>query len=233
MEEQNNNPEVVTTPQVTESVAPRHEENVWRRKFQQEEEARRLVEQRMKELEQRVMSISQPQAVAEEDDIGVDNDEYVQAKHVRHTTKKIKSTLTSAQKELEEMRQKMALLEARVATNSLTDFEQVCSEENLQELARQYPEDYECVRSNPNLMSRSKAAYNMIKRYGIMSNTQQNAVVDERIAANKKKPQAAALTAPQAASTPLTSLGNFERRVLTDEQKEYHRREVERLKRLG
>lgn len=230
MDEQNNSPEIVAT--TNEPVQQKHEENVWRRKFHQEEEARRLVEQRMKELESKVMSISQPQAT-EEDDIGVDNDEYVQAKHVRHTTKKIKSTLTNAQKELEEMRQKMALLEARVATSSLSDFEQVCSEENLQQLAREYPEDYECVRSNPNLMSRSKAAYNMIKRYGIMNSTQQNNAAEERIVANKKRPQAAAMTSPQAAATPLTSLNNFERRVLTEEQKEYHRREMERLKRMG
>lgn len=229
--DENNNPEVVqeTTQQPTQT----REDSIWRRKYQQEEEARRQAEYRMRELEQRVQSISNPQpTTSDEDDLGVENDEYVQAKHVRLNNKKFKTTLSSTQQELADLKKQMALMEARVATSSLNDFEQVVSEENMAKLAREFPDDYETIMANPNLRGRSKTAYNMIKRYGIMG-AQQDSTIEDRLAANKKKPQSVSSTSPQAASTPLTQVGDYQRRVLTEEQKAFHRREIDRLKNMG
>src|SRR5579862_4046341 len=55
-----------------------------RKRLEAEESARIAAERRAQELEQRMSSISPaaaPQITAEEEDLGVDNDDYIQAKH--------------------------------------------------------------------------------------------------------------------------------------------------------
>ncbi len=71
----------------------------------------------------------------------------------------------------------------------------------------------------------------MIKNYGI-SNPGLN-VVDEKLAQNKLKPRSASSQSPQAPQTPLTRLGDYERRVLSDSDRDRIMAEVERKKSLG
>jgi hypothetical protein len=55
--------------------------------------------------------------------------------------------------------------------------------------------------------------------------------VDKRIEQNKNKPRSIANVAPQTGDTPLTKVGDYDRRILTEERKAEIRRQVEEAKR--
>ena len=209
-----------------------------RKKLEAEESARKIAEQRAQDLE-RVMQgyqQSQPvaqQAVEEVDDLGVDNEDYVQAKHVKTSNKKISKKISIAEQKLAEIEQRLSYMQAKVDTSSLKDFEEVVSDENLKTLAKLYPEEYETLRMNQNMSAKSKVAYNMIKNYGIMEgvkSTNRLADVEDKINQNKQRPQAASNAAPQQPQTPLTRLGDYDRRIMTESDRDRIMAEVERKK---
>lgn len=210
-----------------------------RKKLEAEEEARKAAERRAQDAEQRMQSIqsssktpSDMQPIPEEDDLTVDNEDYVQAKHIKTSNKKIKSKLSATENRLAELEQKLAYFEAKVDTDSLKDFHKVVSEDNIKTLARLYPEDYESIMSNPSLKARSKTAYNMIKNYGIID-TVDTQEVDQRIAANKKKPQLASVASPQSPSSPLAGYDEYGRRRMDDAERDRIMAIVERKKQMG
>lgn len=207
--------------------APQHDRSSqhiynMRKKLEAEADARRSLERRNEDLER---ALREKQAVQqpEEDDLAVDNEEYVQAKHVKTSNNKLRQKLSEQEKKIEDMRKQMAYLEARTETAGLKDFEQVVSQENMEILAAEYPDDYQCIMSNSNLRARSKTAYNMIKRYNIYDEKQSQAPLrkpydsrlDDRIAANRSRPQAASIAAPKTPPTPLAEFGE-ERRILSE-----------------
>lgn len=202
-----------------------------RKKLEAEEAARIAAERRAAELEQRInqsTSSSQAPALPDEEELSVDNEDYVQAKHIKTSNKKIKTQLTATERKIAELEQKLSYFEAKVDTDTLKDFNQIVSEDNLKTLARLYPDDYQTMMSNPNLRSKSKTAYNMIKNYGIVAAEVKDA--EQKIAANKQKPQLASLGNPQQPQTPLTRLNDYERRVLTEADRDRILAEVERKK---
>ena len=204
-----------------------------RKKLEAEESARISAERRAADLEQRLQNSpqnSQTQVIAplpEEEDFAVDNEDYVQAKHIKTSNKKMKIKLSETERKLLELEQKLSYFEAKVDTDTLKDFNTVVSEDNLKSLARLYPDDYQTMMANPNLKAKSKTAYNMIKNYGIVNNND----VEQRINANKQKPQMASVGAPQQPQTPLSRLNDYDRRVLTDDDRDRIMQEVERKKR--
>jgi hypothetical protein len=238
------NEEVVTQEVVQESNVPVEttqshnsvENNLvaLRKKLEAEESARKAAERRAQELEQRTHSISSPQTPVpvEEEDIQIDNEDYVQAKHVKSSTNKLKTKLSATEQRIAELEQKLSYMQAQREVDALPDFYKVVNDDNIKTFARLYPEDYECMMANPNLSARSKTAYNMIKNYGIIQqiDTSHN---QERILANQSKPKAAASVAPQSAQTPLTKVGEYERRVLTDADKDRINQMLQARKNMG
>lgn len=222
--------------QIIEQIAqPKSSEinlSAMRKKLEAEEAARISAERRAAELEQRLQnsphsSPTQAAALPEEEDFAVDNEDYVQAKHIKTSNKKIKTKLSETERKILELEQKLSYFEAKVDTDALKDFNAVVSEDNLKSLARLYPDDYQTMMANPNLKAKSKTAYNMIKNYGIVSTND----AEQRINANKQKPQLASVGAPQQPQTPLSRLNDYERRVLTEDDRDRIMQEVERKKR--
>ena len=205
-----------------------------RKKLEAEEAARKAAEKRAQELEQRSQHISsQPQPVpVEEEDIQIDNEDYVQAKHVKSSTKKLKSKLTATEQRIAELEQKLSYMQAQREVDSLPDFYSVVSDDNIKTFARLYPEDYESMMANPNLSSRSKTAYNMIKNYGIIQKPDTRAQ-EEKLVANQYKPKAAASVSNQSPQTPLTKVGDYERRVLTEADKDRINHMLQSYKNMG
>jgi len=246
MEEQlSNQSQDVQSPeernQVVQEVSVTHNKsdnllNSMRRKADEAErralEAERLVKQ-YAEQQAAAQSVHQPMTIEESDDIGVDNEDYVQAKHIKTSNKKISTKVSAAEKRLLELEQKLAYFEAKVDTDSIKDFNEVVSDENLKTFAKLYPDDYQTMMSNPNLKSKSKTAYNMIKNYGIMdaNRSVSHALdVEQKLSQNKQKPQASSNASPQQPQTPLTRLGDYERRTLTEADRDRIMAEVERKK---
>jgi hypothetical protein len=213
-----------------------HNLSSMRRKLEAEEAARKLAENRAQELERAMQSYQQPQSqqpIEESDDIGVDNEDYVQAKHVKTSNKKMSKKLSVAEQKLMELEQRLSYMQAKVDTSSLKDFDEVVSDDNLKTLARLYPDDYETLRTNPNASAKAKTAYNMIKNYGILDahkSTTRNMDIENRIIQNKQKPQSSSNVSPQQPQTPLTRLDDYERRVLTEADRDRIMAEVARKK---
>lgn len=227
------------TPEVAPQSTPRvskFEENLteMRKRLDAEETARKAAENKARQLEERygnVTNVSQsaPQTV-EEEDLLVDNEDYVQGKHIRTTNKKLKTQLSATEQKLADLEKKLSYFEAKIDTGALGDFDQVVSEDNLKTLARLYPDDYTTLMQNPNLKSKSKTAYNMIKNYGIYNDEVRNQENSAKIAANTQKPRAAALVSPQAPQTPLARLDEYGRRQMSEDEAARIMKEVERKK---
>lgn len=198
-----------------------------RRKIEQAEQRAQQAEQMLQS--QQSQQPQQAPVVAEEEDFNIDNEDYVQAKHVKTSNKKFHRKLSATEQKLQELEQKLSYFEAKVDTDSLKDFDKVVSDDNLKTLARLYPDDYQTMMGSQNLKAKSKTAYNMIKNYGIAS-PQDTSHLDSKISANKQKPQSASLVAPQSPATPLSRLNDYDRRILSESDRDRILAEVERKK---
>lgn len=210
--------------------------NAMRRKVDEAEKRAANAEQLAQQYMQQ-QAAQQPQPIVqsqeEVDDLGVDNEDYVQAKHVKTSNKKISKKISVAEQKLAEIEQRLAYMQAKVDTSSLKDFDEVVSDDNLKTLAKLYPEEYETLRMNQNMSAKSKVAYNMIKNYGIMDGVKsanRSLDLEDKISQNKQRPQAASNASPQQPQTPLTRLGDYERRTLTESDRDRIMAEVERKK---
>jgi hypothetical protein len=196
-----------------------------RRKLEEAERRAQAAEQMLHSQQ----SNQQPSLQVDEEDFNIDNEDYVQAKHVKTSTKKLHKKLSATEEKIQKLEQKLSYFEAKVDTDSLKDFDSVVSNDNLKELARRFPDDYGTMMMNPDLKAKSKTAYNMIKNYGISTKID-TSDIDHKIASNKLKPQSASVASPQSANTPLSRLNDYERRVLSDSDKDRILAEVERKK---
>lgn len=199
-----------------------------RKKLEEAERRAAEYESRAQHYQQQ-MQPQQQQKDPEPDDLGVDNEDYVQAKHVKNVNKKFNTKLSSTDQRIQQLEEKLSYFEAKVGTDSLKDFDDIVSEDNLKTLQRLYPDDYRSAMSNANLKERSRTAYNMIKNYGIVSSGNSDHI-ESRLAANKQKPQAASMANPKTPSTPLTRLGDYDRRVIDDNEAKRIMAEVYRKK---
>lgn len=175
-----------------------------RKKLEAEEKARKDLENRLAQAERNAAQYKAPVE---------DDDEDENAKKVRY---------------LEERLNKM---EVESVTTKLANFSELVNDDNLATLQRLYPDEYEGLRHNPDVKSRAKMAYNMIKNYGIATTIAKSN--NEKIEENKKKPTAASLGAPQTPATPLSRLDEYGRRRLTDEDRERIMKEVAKKRRAS
>ena len=237
-----NTTQVQETTQETPQEQPqvdRKEQNLtaMRKKLEAEEAARKAAEHKAAEYErmlasnQAVQSPMQQLAQQDEDDLPVDNDDYIQAKHYKTSNKKTKSRLSEQEKQIKELNEKLAILEAKSEMDRIKDFNDVVNDDNLKTFQRLYPEDYAVVMSNPDLRLKSKAAYNMIKNYGIANPLLKD--VDERVEANKRKPQSSSVSSPQSSASPLAGFNPDGRRVMTEAERDRILAEVERKRNMS
>jgi hypothetical protein len=192
-------------------------------------------ERRNAELERILQSSMQKQpspdqAPIEEEDIDLSDDSFVEAKHLKKYVKSIKSELRATKEKMEEYRKSSSLEQAEVRLKSqFNDFDDVVTQENLKKLAASKPALYRSIMANNDIYDRGYTAYDMIKSSGLIDKVYDQQ--DKKIEGNKSKPRSAANASPQTAETPLTRLGDYDRRVLTEERKEQLRRQVEEAKR--
>jgi hypothetical protein len=201
-----------------------------RKKLEAEELARKDAEKRVVEIERKFQSYSPAtsQEPTDSEDFG-DPEDVVVNKQFASTTKKLNLKFSESDQKIAALEQKLSYFEAKSELDSIKDFNEVVTDENLRTFARLYPDDYETVMTNPNLRLRSKTAYNMIKNYGISQNSVRQGEIlksyDKKIEANKAKPGSSA-SAPVSGS-PLTKYGRYEedgRLVMTEEDaKQVHK----------
>jgi len=232
MEEQTDIKEVVQETTQPEQKSS-YEQNIisMRKKLEAEEEARQAAERRLQEMERKLQSI-QPQTGnthTDDDDLSGDPDDYLQVKQFKKNTSKLSSKISEAERRYQELNDKIERIEAQSALKDLKDFDDVVNDDSIKNLARLYPEDYETVMANPNLKNKSKTVYNMIKNYGLYSKGLKES--DDKVSKNKSKPGNPA--SGQTPNTPLSKLNDYDRRVMTEEDRARILARLEQIKRGG
>ena len=207
-----------------------------RERIEASERRAQEIERRNMELERIVrenMNQNQPSTkmeLTDDDDNDTDDDLYVDNRRFKKRTKKLEQKLDETQKKLEQYQQQSALENAeRLMRVQFADFDSVLNEDNLKKFSAKEPALFRSVMANPNLGDRYYAAYKMIKNSGIL--TDEYAEVNKKLEENKAKPRSAANAGPQTAETPLMRVGDYDRRILTEERREQLRRQVEEAKR--
>jgi hypothetical protein len=192
-------------------------------------------ERRAAELEYQIKLQQQQQAprqVVEEEDDGFDisDDAYVEGHQVKKYLKKLNQKVTQAARRFEEETQRNAMNYAESSLrNQFNDFEQVVTKENLEKLSRTKAPLFRSIMSNQDIYDRGYSAYEAIKNLGILDNSYEQ--VDRKLEENRQRPRSAASAPAQTAETPLSRVGDYDRRVLTEERKAQIRRQVEEAKR--
>jgi hypothetical protein len=97
------------------------------------------------------------------------------------------------------------------------DFNSVLSEENVKRFAAERPMEFKAITSHPDHYGRGLGAYNAIKNSGMLNNMPSE---PSRIQQNMSKPKAASTVSPSSGETPLTRVGDYDRRYLTEERKQ-------------
>lgn len=231
------NPE---THQYEQVEAPKQEKAQEAPQESQKEKSHRILRERMEaaerrnaELERMVqMNMSQNQQSTkmqvvedEDDDLGINDDAYVEARQFKKALSKQKKELKETKKQIEEYRAVNAAAQAEIRLKSqFTDFDSIVSKENLDKLASQKPVLYRSIMASQDIYDRGYTAYEMIKAAGIIDDTY--ADTDRKIEENKMRPRSAANASPQAGETPLARVGDYDRRTLTEARKEELRRQV-------
>lgn len=193
-------------------------------------------ERRAQELERMVqMNMSQQQShkmqlVDDEDDFDLSDDTYIEGKHLKKYVKGLKQELKNTRKQFEEYSQQSAVTQAEIRLkNQFNDFDSIVSRENLEKLQQQKPVLYRTILANNDIYDKGYAAYELIKSSGILTDQYQD--LEKKVEENRAKPRSAANAAPQSGDTPLTRVGDYDRRILSEERKEQLRRQVEEAKR--
>ncbi len=234
--------ETTTTEQPVEQPKGRWEEQklsnmaLMRKRAESEEAARIEAERKYADLqreleEERRKNSSAPLSTSHDEDDAIDPEDYLQGKTFKKTTSKLKSRQSEQDKKIQEMQERLSYFEAKSELSTIKDFYEVLTDDNIKTFARLYPDDYSTVVANGNLTAKSKTMYNMIKNYGIADTNMQK--TENRIESNKSKPQSASNAGAQSAQTPLTRLGDYERRVLTEQDRDRILAEVNRKRMLG
>ena len=193
-------------------------------------------ERRSLELERMMQqNMSQQQAnkievTNDDDDFDISDDTYIEGKHLKKYVKNLKQELKNTKKQFEEYNQQNALTQAEIKLkNQFSDFDNVVNKENLEKLQHQKPVLYRTILANTDIYDKGYAAYELIKSSGIIADQYQE--LDKKVEENKAKPRSAANASPQSGDTPLTRVGDYDRRILSEDRKDQLRRQVEEAKR--
>lgn len=176
-------------------------------------------EQRAAELERQFALQQQrsQESAAEDEDFGISDDDYVDGKNLKKVVNKLKNEVRDTRKKLQEANEIRAVKDAEdQLRNRFSDFSEVLDPENVKRFAALYPREFNSITSHPDHYGRGLAAYNIIKNSGIIQKPNDETA---RLEANRSKPKSAATVSPSPADTPLTRVGDYDRRVLTEERR--------------
>ena len=166
----------------------------------------------------------------DDDDFDLSDDTYIEGKHLKKYVRTLKKELKNTKKQFEEHNQQQAQYQAELRLRSqFSDFDSIVSKENIEKLQQQKPALFRTILANSDIYDKGYAAYELIKNSGILTDQYQE--LDKKVEENRSKPRSAANAAPQSGDTPLTRVGDYDRRILSEERKEQLRKQVEEAKR--
>jgi hypothetical protein len=220
--------------QPTKAVpAPEKEESMQAIRFKTLREAREQAERERDELRQQIERMRatekvQPTPQQEQQDFSIAPDDLVEGKHLTKYDREIQSL----KKQLESYHQQasVASVETRLKTQ-YADFDSVVSKENIEVLRTAYPEIAATINSSPDLYNKAVAAYTMIKKFGIVSDSSYDSQ-KAKAQANASKPRPiASINAQQGSDSPLTHANAFAEGLTSDVKAQLYREMLEAKKR--
>jgi hypothetical protein len=224
-----------TEQQVPQETTAKQVESEKEQNLRYLRERAEMAERRNQELERMIqmnMNQNQPSTklqLEEEDDFDVSDDTYIEGKHLKKYIRTLKNDLKKTKEQQAEFMRQSTVANAELRLKSqFADFDSVVCKENLEKLSSQKPALFRSIMSNPDIYDQGYTAYEMIKGSGIGQNLFEKQ--DRRLEENKAKPRASANASPQTSETPLTRVGDFDRRILTKERKDEINRQVELAK---
>ena len=176
-------PEVEAAPETVQESAPVQQapeepqlvkETGPQKSFREQRERMLKAEWERDELARRIQTYESsgiqraPQArpVEEEDDLGIAPDDIIEGKHLAKIIKTVeKRTERKVMQQQEAMMQIMT--ENRLKTE-MPDLDSVVNQDTLKTLRSMYPELAQSINTNPDLYSKAKSAYTLIKKLNIV-----------------------------------------------------------------
>lgn len=200
---------------------------VLRERAESERKAREAAEKRIKELESQQGNYSAPQSTQSQDfSLGIDDNEVAEIKHVKQL---LEAERKRNDERIQQLQRQAELDKAdAILKSKYADFEQVFNKENMETLKMVQPSLYNSVISNRDPYSLGDAGYQIIKNFGLVDSP----ITQEapRSAAPKPKNISAASMGPQTVDTPLARTGDYDRRILTEDDRRRKMEEVQRYK---
>lgn len=191
------------------------------------ERAERRIAELENTLHQRSQQPQQQLQAQEDDDFAIDDDDVPVGRQIKKQFKTLKNKLETTQKQLEMLNQKTSVEQAELKLNAkYNDFNSIVTTDNIKALAEVDPDAYRSIMSLNDIYDRGYTAYQLISNK-LRTMPQRN--IDRKIEDNKIKPRSAATISAKASSSPLTQVTDYERRVLSEEDrdrimKEHHQR---------
>ena len=175
-------------------------------------------ERRAQELERSIQQQQRP-----EPEESYDPDSFIEGK----TFSKHVSSVKEMRKKQEELEKEIASFKATTSEAQLrmkyNDFDRIVNEESMQRLAAEKPFLFKGLLLNKDVRDFGEAAYDLIKTY--VQPTKYEAQ-DKRIEENKAKPKSSSTISPQPTDSPLARVGDYDRRILSESQKDELYREM-------
>lgn len=188
-------------------------------------------DRKLQEYEEKVRMLSQQQqyqqptqASEPREQFSVADDDIIDGRSWRKYDAEVKDEIRQLKEQIKRQNNDSLSSQAELRLKSeFPDYFNVVNKENINMLAKIYPDEYQSMLSNGDIYSRGKTAYNMISRFGLIDDTKE---VTEKIDKNKNKPRATGSANSAPSSSPMANLGSYERRVLSPERIAQLRREM-------
>lgn len=214
--------EAVEQPQPEQAAVPSEKEQNMRYLRERAEAADRRVAE-LERMVQMNMNQNQPSAKLkiedEEEDFDLSDDTYIEGKHLKKYVRSLKKQVKEANERQERFMRDSTVTNAELRLKSqFPDFDSVVCKANLERLSAQKPSLFRSIMSNPDIYDQGYTAYEMIKGAGLAQNNYESQ--DRRLEENKAKPRSIANIPTHAGDTPLSRVGDFDRRILTKERKD-------------
>lgn len=214
--------EILQTAEVTPEQSPVVEQTAPQQQSDKEYNMRQLRERA--ERAERELEMSRRQQQPEEDDLGVDDDALLEGKQLKKYHKQNKGNYQKTQAQLDQITNTLATLQLQT---SRPDINSVVTDENLEKLSRLKPHIYRSIMANPDFVDRGLVAHDAISTW-IKPDKHQAA--DQKLEDNKSKPRASSSVGPSPSDTPLTRVGDYDRRVLSNADRDRIMRQVQEAK---
>lgn len=167
----------------------------------------------------------------EDDDSDISDDSYIEGRQYKKQLKAVKKELKETRKQFQEIAIRTATDQAEFKLKTqFSDFDSVVTKDNLEKLEMAKPSLYRSILATQDIYDRGYTAYEMIKASGMVQESPYEDQ-DRRLEQNRSKPRSAANISPQSSDTPLTRVGDYDRRVLTEDRKRQLMKQVEEAKR--